>query len=246
MIKLKNILKNILAENNRQSGTKIINEDTDQNNNGYPDNTENSSQNTNLTITNDPILKKYGFVETKTPDTLKGKLVTSAHLNDVTTIAYFDNSKWNLPADPFKKNKIKNEIHTTLGNTLSKYIGGKLKSIWTSSNADLPSNITAIAMIQGAAPIIKIDNGRVYKNLMHKSVIDNRISKMSRKVIGTYDGKPFELETIHGITLIHVNGELIDDQDLKYQEILDAVIKQGYELQDDRLLLKKHYVMNPN
>lgn len=33
-------LKNILAENMRRFGTKNLNEDEDQNNNGYPDNTE--------------------------------------------------------------------------------------------------------------------------------------------------------------------------------------------------------------
>ena len=32
--------KNILAENMRRFGTKNLNEDSDQNNNGYPDNTE--------------------------------------------------------------------------------------------------------------------------------------------------------------------------------------------------------------
>lgn len=40
MIKLKNILKNILAENMRRFGTKNLHEDSDQNNNGYPDSTE--------------------------------------------------------------------------------------------------------------------------------------------------------------------------------------------------------------
>lgn len=37
-------LKNILAENMRRFGTKNLNEDSDQNNNGYPDNTEDSNE----------------------------------------------------------------------------------------------------------------------------------------------------------------------------------------------------------
>ena len=36
-------LKNILAENMRRFGTKNLSEDSDQNNNGYPDNTESST-----------------------------------------------------------------------------------------------------------------------------------------------------------------------------------------------------------
>lgn len=95
----------------------------------------------------DPILKKYGFKRTTGPDTVKGKLATRANFNGVTTIAYFDNSKWNLPADPLSANKIRNKIHTTLEKTLSKHLGDvKLKSIWGSFNADLPDNITALAL----------------------------------------------------------------------------------------------------
>ena len=43
-------MRNILAENMRRFGTKNLSEDADQNNNGYPDNTEIQSQNTNLTV----------------------------------------------------------------------------------------------------------------------------------------------------------------------------------------------------
>ena len=101
-------------------------------------------------------------------------------------------------------------------------------------------------MIGEKAPIIKIINGSVHKNLTHTSFVDDRsVSKMSRKVIGTYNGKPFELETIDGMTVIQVNGEVIDDEDIKYQEILDAVIDSGYELYT-RLLHKKDYNINPN
>ena len=235
MIKLKNILTEIM----RQFDKRLY-EDSDQNNNGYPDDTENSS------LANDTILKQYGFVKTDTPDKLKGKLVSSSHLKGVTTIAYFDNSNWNLPTNPFDRNTIKNKIHTTLGNTLSKYVGGKLKSIWTSSNADLPDNVTALAMIGEKAPIIKIINGSVHKNLTHTSFVDDRsIEKLSRKVIGTYNGKPFDLETIDGMTVIQVNGEVIDDEDIRYQEILDAAIDAGYELYT-RMLHKKDYNINPN
>lgn len=235
MIKLKNILTEIM----RQFDKRLY-EDSDQNNNGYPDDTENSS------LANDPILKQYGFVKTDTPDKLKGKLVSSSHLKGVTTIAYFDNSNWNLPANPFDRNTIKNKIHTTLGNALSKYVGGKLKSIWTSSNADLPDNVTALAMIGEKAPIIKIINGSVHKHLTHTSFVDDRrIEKLSRKVIGTYNGKPFDLETIDGMTVIQVNGEVIDDEDIRYQEILDAAIDAGYELYT-RMLHKKDYNINPN
>jgi hypothetical protein len=226
---------------------KTLLEDTDQNNNGYPDNTENSSQNINLAAIKDPELKKYGFMGINSPDKLKGKLVTSAHLDGVTTIAYFDNSNWNLPTNPFDINTVKNKIHTTLGKILSKYTGGKLKSIWTSNNADLPANITAIAMTSGTPAVITIDNGIVHKNYMDTSFKDKGYfkGKLDRKVIGTYDGKPFELETVDGLTLIHINGKLIDDEDIKYQEILDAAIDHGYELQD-MMLMKKHYVTNPN
>ena len=230
-------LKNLLAESMRRFKTKNLNEDSDQNNNGYPDDTE---------ISNDLVLKKYGFIKTDSPDKLKGKLVSSSHLKGVTTIAYFDNSNWNLPENPYDRNEIKHKIHTTLANALSKYVGGKLKSIWASHNADLPPNITALAMIGEKAPIIKIINGSVHKNLTHTSFVDDRsVSKMSRKVIGTYNGKPFELETIDGMTVIQVNGEVIDDEDIKYQEILDAVIDSGYELYT-RLLHKKDYNINPN
>jgi hypothetical protein len=243
MIKLKNILIEIM----RQFDTTKLNEDSDQNNNGYPDNTENSSQNINLAAIKDPELKKYGFTGINSPDKLKGKLVTSAHLDGVTTIAYFDNSNWNLPTNPFDINTVKNKIHTTLGKILSKYTGGKLKSIWTSNNADLPANITAIAMTSGTPAVITIDNGIVHKNYMDTSFKDKGYfkGKLDRKVIGTYDGKPFELETVDGLTLIHINGKLIDDEDIKYQEILDAAIDHGYELQD-MMLMKKHYVTNPN
>lgn len=235
MIKLKNILTEIMQQFN-----KSLYEDSDQNNNGYPDNSENSS------FTNDPVLKQYGFIKTDSPDKLKGKLVSSSDLKDVTTIAYFDNSNWNLPTNPFDRNKIQYKINTTLGNTLSKYVGGKLKSIWTSSNADLPDNITALAMIGEKAPIIKIINGSVHKNLTHTSFVDDRsIEKLSRKVIGTYNGKPFDLETIDGMTVIQVNGEVIDDEDIRYQEILDAAIDAGYELYT-RMLHKKDYEINPN
>ena len=233
-------LKNLLAESMRRFKTKNLNEDSDQNNNGYPDNTENSS------FANDPILKQYGFTGTSKPDKLKGKLVSSSHLKGVTTIAYFDNSNWNLPENPYDRNEIKHKIHTTLANALSKYVGGKLKSIWASHNADLPDNITALAMIGEKAPIIKIINGSVHKNLTHTSFVDDRsVSKMSRKVFGTYNGKPFELETIDGMTVIQVNGEVINDEDIKYQEILDAVIAGGYELYT-RMLHKKDYEINPN
>lgn len=235
MIKLKNILTEIM----RQFDKRLY-EDSDQNNNGYPDNSENSS------LANDPVLKQYGFTGISKPDKLKGKLVSSSHLKGVTTIAYFDNSNWNLPTNPFDRNTIKNKIHTTLGNALSKYVGGKLKSIWTSSNADLPDNITAFAMIGEKAPIIKIINGSVHKNLTHTSFVDDRsIEKLSRKVIGTYNGKPFDLETIDGMTVIQVNGEVIDDEDIRYQEILDAAIDAGYELYT-RMLHKKDYEINPN
>jgi len=240
-------LENILAENMRRFKTKNLNEDSDQNNNGYPDGSENSSQNTNLTAMSDPELKKYGFIGTDSPDKLKGKLVTSAHLNGVTTIAYFDNSNWNLPANPFDRNKIEDKIHTTLGKILSKYTGGKLKSIWTSNNADLPPNITALALQRGTIPNITIDNGTLRKNYMDTSFKDTGYfrGKLDRKVIGTYDGKPFELETVDGLTLIRINGKLINDDDIKYQEILDAAIDHGYELQD-KMLMKKDYGMNPN
>ena len=235
MIKLKNILTEIM----RQFDKRLY-EDSDQNNNGYPDNSENSS------LANDPVLKQYGFIKTNSPDKLKGKLVSSSDLKDVTTIAYFDNSNWNLPINPFDRNEIKYKIHTTLGNALSKYVGGKLKSIWTSSNADLPDNITALAMIGEKAPIIKIINGSVHKNLTHTSFVDDRsIEKLSRKVIGTYNGKPFDLETIDGMTVIQINGEVIDDEDIRYQEILDAAIDAGYELYT-RMLHKKDYKINPN
>jgi len=211
-------LKNLLAESMRRFKTKNLNEDSDQNNNGYPDDTENSSL----------------------------ALVSSSHLKGVTTIAYFDNSNWNLPENPYDRNEIKHKIHTTLANALSKYVGGKLKSIWDSDNADLPPNITALAMIGEKAPIIKIINGSVHKNLKHTSFVDDRsVHKMSRIVFGTYNGKPFELETIDGMTVIQVNGEVIDDEDLKYQEILDAVIAGGYELYT-RMLHKKDYEINPN
>lgn len=234
-------LKNLLIESMRQFGNKNLNEDSDQNNNGYPDDTENLSQNTNLA--NDPILKQYGFKRIDSPKNLKGKLVSDKHLSGVTVVAYFDNSEWNLPENPFDRNEIKNKIHTTLGNTLSKYIGGKLKSIWNDHNADLPPNITALAMIGDKAPIITIDNGSVHKNLTHKSFVDDRsIAKMSRKVLGTYNGTPFELETIDGMTTIQINGEVIDDEDIKYQEILDAVIDRGYKLQDPIM----RYNINPN
>ena len=233
-------LKNLLAESMRRFKTKNLNEDSDQNDNGYPDDTENSS------FANDPVLKQYGFTGTSNPDKLKGKLVSSSHLKGVTTIAYFDNSNWNLPEDPYDRNEIKHKIHNTLGKILSKNIGGKLKSIWTSSNADLPPNITALAMIGEKAPIIKIINGSVYKNLTHTSFVDDRsVHKMSRKVIGTYNGKPFELETIDGMTVIQLNGKVIDDEDIKYEEILDAVIDGGYELYT-RMLHKKDYNINPN
>ena len=240
-------LKNILAENMRRFRTKNLNEDADQNNNGYPDDMENASQNTNLTAMTDPELKKYGFIGTDSPDKLKGKLVTSAHLNGVTTIAYFDNSNWNLPADPFDRNKIKEKIHTTLVKLLSKYTGGKLKNIWTSNNADLPPNITALTLQGGTIPNITIDNGTVRTKYMDTSLKDKGYlkGKLDRKVIGTYDGKPFELETVDGLTLIRINGKLIDDEDIKYQEILNAAIDHGYELQD-KMLMKKDYVINPN
>lgn len=234
MIKLKSLLLN-------------LNEDGDQNNNGYPDSTENAAQNTNLTVMSDPELKKYGFIKTDSPDKLKGKLVTNAHLDDVTTVAYFDTSKWNLPVDPFDRNKIKHKIHTTLGKILSKYIGGKLKNIWTSDNADLPPNITALTLQGGIMPNITIDNGTMRTKYMDTSLKDKGYirGKLDRKVIGTYNGKPFELETVDGLTLIHINGKLIDDEDTKYQEILDAAIDHGYELQD-KMLMNKDYGMNPN
>jgi|LakMenE18May11ns_1017448.scaffolds.fasta_scaffold9925298_3 hypothetical protein len=240
-------LENILAENMRRFKTKNLNEDSDQNNNGYPDGTENSSQKPNLTAMSDPELKKYGFMGTDSPDKLKGKLVTSAHLAGVNTVAYFDNSNWNLPEDPFDRNKIKDKIHNTLVKILSKYTGGKLKNIWTSDNADLPPNITALALQGGTMPNITIDNGTVRTKYMDTSLKDKGYfkGKLDRKVIGTYDGKPFELETVDGLTLIYINGKLIDDEDNKYQEILNAVIDRGYELQD-KMLMKKDYGINLN
>ena len=218
MIKLKNILAEIMQQFN-----KNLNEDSDQNNNGYPDDSENSF------LANDPILKKYGFDHTDSPNTLKGKLATSANLKDVTTVAYFDNSKWNLPTEPFSANKIRNKIHTTLEKTLSKHIGGKLKSIWGSFNADLPDNITALAMSGGDATSITIDQGNV--------------SGMDREVTGTYNGKSFELETSDGMTTIYLNGKLVDDDDDVYDDILNAVNDQGYGI-DDRFL--KQYKINFN
>jgi hypothetical protein len=205
-------LKNLLAENMRRFRTKNLNEDSDQNNNGYPDDTENSF------LENDPILKKYGFDHTDSPDTLMGKLATRANLKDVTTVAYFDNSKWNLPAEPFSANKIRNKIHTTLEKTLSKHIGGKLKSIWGSFNADLPDNITALAMSSGDATSITIDHGIV--------------SGMDREVTGTYNGKSFELETSDGMTTIYLNGKHVDDDDV-YDDILNAVNNRGYVLEEN-------------
>jgi hypothetical protein len=179
-------------------------------------------------IPNDPILKKYGFDRTDSPDTLKGKLATRANLKGVTTVAYFDNSKWNLPAEPFSRNKIRNKIHTTLEKTLSKHIGGKLKSIWGSFNADLPDNITALAMSGGNATSITIDQGNV--------------SGMDREVTGTYNGKSFELETSDGMTSIYLNGKSVDDEDDVYDDILNAVNDQGYELQENYKRLFKSRV----
>jgi len=218
MIKLKNILAEIMQQFN-----KNLNEDSDQNNNGYPDDTENSF------LANDPILKKYGFNRTDSPDSLNGKLATRANLNDVTTIAYFDNSKWNLPTEPFSRNKIRNKIHTTLEKTLSKHIGGKLKSIWGSFNADLPDNITALAMSGGDATNITIVRGIV--------------SGMDREVTGTYNGKLFKLETSDGMTTIYLNGKYVDDDDDAYDDILNAVNDQGYSI-EDRFL--KQYKLNFN
>lgn len=241
MIKLKTILAEIMQQFN-----KNLNEDSDQNNNGYPDDSENSF------LANDPILKKYGFDRTDSPNTLKGKLATSANLKGVTTVAYFDNSKWNLPAEPFSRNKIKNKIHTTLEKTLSKHIGGKLKSIWGSFNADLPDNITALAMSGEALPIITINQGTV--NNMNRQVTgtytlpsitinQGNVNKMNRHVTGTYNGKSFELDTLEGLTLIYLNGKLVDDDDEVYDEILNAVIDQGYTIEDRSL---KGYNMNFN
>jgi len=184
-------------------------------------------------ITNDPILKKYGFDRTDSPDTLKGKLATRANLKGVTTVAYFNNSKWNLPTNPFDRNKIRDKIHTTLAKTLSKHIGGKLNTIWTIDNANLPDNITALAMSGGDATSITIDQGNV--------------NGMDRDVTGTYNGKSFELETSDGMTSIYLNGKLVNDEDEEYDDILNAVNDQGYELQENykRLFtMKKRNMMN--
>jgi hypothetical protein len=97
-------------------------------------------------INDDPILKKYGFERLGAPNELKGGLVKSSDLNNVTVIAYFNNNKWNLPTDPFDRNEERRLIQKTLGKTLAKYLGGKLKSIWNADNADLPPNVIAIAM----------------------------------------------------------------------------------------------------
>jgi hypothetical protein len=96
-------------------------------------------------------------------------------------------------------------------------------------------------------PNITIDNGTVRTKYMDTSLKDKGYfkGKLDRKVIGTYDGKPFELETVDGLTLIYINGKLIDDEDNKYQEILNAVIDRGYELQD-KMLMKKDYGINLN
>ena len=135
---------------------------------------------------------------------------------------------------------------------MSKHIGGKLKSIWGSFNADLPDNITALAMSGEALPIITINQGTV--NNMNRQVTgtytlpsitinQGNVNKMNRHVTGTYNGKSFELDTLEGLTLIYLNGKLVDDDDEVYDEILNAVIDQGYTIEDRSL---KGYNMNFN
>jgi hypothetical protein len=169
-------------------------------------------------IDNDPVLKKYGFDRLDAPETIKGKLATSARLKGITTVAYFDNSKWNLPTEPFARNKALDKIHDTIEKTLSKYLGGKVKNVWNSSNANVPDNFTAYSMTSGNIANITVDNGNV--------------NGMDREVTGTYNGKPFELITDDGMTSIYINSKMVRDGSAIYDEILNAVNNNGYELEN--------------
>jgi len=66
-------LKNILAENMRRFGTKNLSEDSDQNNNGYPDETERPADSLMILFSGTDnfmdriavnVFKKYGFDKT--------------------------------------------------------------------------------------------------------------------------------------------------------------------------------------
>ena len=175
--------------------------------------------------------------------------VTFGGVGPAAGLGSYVKSKVNNTAIGIGINAAEDYMGNALANLASKLpnAGGKLKSIWTSNNADLPPNITALALQRGTIPNITIDNGTLRKNYMDSSFKDTGYfrGKLDRKVIGTYDGKPFELETVDGLTLIRINGKLINDDDIKYQEILDAAIDHGYELQD-KMLMKKDYGMNPN
>ena len=198
--------KNFLAENYRRLFK------------GRPSSNDKNLISEASSIDNDPVLKKYGFDRLDAPETIKGKLATSARVKRMTTVAYFDNSKWNLPTEPFARNKALSKIHDTIEKTLSKYLGGKVNSIWTSSNANVPAGFTAFSMVSGNVANITIDKGNV--------------SGRDREVTGTYNGKPFELVTDDGMTSIYINGKSLSDDSAMYDKILNAVNSNGYELED--------------
>lgn len=169
-------------------------------------------------IASDPVLKKYGFVRLDTPDSIKGKAARSSDFKGVTNVAFFDHTKWGLPTEPFAHNAAKRKIMRTLEAALSKHLGGvKVKSIWDETNANVPANYTVYALRPGKTAVIAIDNGNV--------------DGSDRKVTGTYNGKPFRLETADGQTSIYIAGRMVSDGSPRYDEILNAVNDGGYELE---------------
>jgi hypothetical protein len=121
--------KNILAENMRRFGTKNLNEDFDQNNNGYPDDVENGNDNgqpnqtqleqTHVNALLDYVLHRvdeddYDMLESKIGRALKNYNWTFASITHDKMPAikeilfkYFTKSKYNLLDPKFLKNTAK-------------------------------------------------------------------------------------------------------------------------------------------
>lgn len=64
-------------------------------------------------------------------------------------------------------------------------------------------------------------------------VTDGSVDGRNREANGTYTGDEWELETEDGMTTIWVKGQLIDDDDPKYDEILTAVNDYGFSLEEE-------------